>query len=107
MSSIIKRYLNTLEAIQEDKEKIKNFGIKHGLTLNQMLILFMVKKHGDEFMIVDKRHIGMNPSYNLYILEKRGFIRSDKKERDRRRMLREITPKGDKVLSEFDKKYAK
>ena len=70
MSSIIRRYLDNIEAVLEDKQKIKNFGMKYGLSLNQMLTLFMVKKHGEEFMIAEKRHIGINPSYNIRVLEK-------------------------------------
>ena len=105
MSNIIKRYLANIKVLMEDKQKIKDFGGHYGLALNQMLLLYMVKKHAKEFMAVDKFHIGTNPSYNIRVLEKNGYIRSDKKNRDKRRILREITPKGEELLKKFDEAH--
>ena len=105
MNIIIKRYLANITILVEDKQKIKEFGGHYGLALNQMLLLYMVKKHGKKFMTEDKRHIGTNPSYNLKVLEKNGYIRSDRKNRDRRRIFREITLKGEELLKKFDEAH--
>ena len=103
MNYMIERYIENLAKMENDKLKLKHVAREHGITLTQFLLLFLVKKHGREFVYKQFSYTPGNISRNLYSLAQKGLIGNNHRGgNDRRRTVLYITKKGEALIEKLD-----